>query len=96
MKLEVIFSKLIEFLFFLKKFFKLTLNITFSNKFYLELFNFVRKKSPISIILNDSFKKNKLKVFFTFSSGIIQALCEIITILCLIITVNTILVHRGG
>jgi len=90
MKLEIIFSKILFVLFSCKRLLKYGFNFIFSNKFYFELFNFVRKKTAISIILNESFKKNKFLVIFSLSSGIVQALCEIITILCLIIAVNTI------
>ena len=90
MKLETIFSKLLFVLFFFKRLLKYGFNFIFSNKFYFEIFNFVRQKTAISIILNESFKKNKFLVIFSLSSGIVQASCEIITILCLIIAVNTI------
>ena len=90
MKLEIIISKILLVLFFCKRLLKYGFNFIFSNKFYFEIFNFVRQKTAISIILNESFKKNKFLVIFSLSSGIIQALCEIVTILCLIIAVNTI------
>ena len=90
MKLEIIFSKILFVLIFCQKLIKYGLNFIFSNKFYFEIFNFVRQKTAISIILNESFEKNKFLVIFSLSSGIVQASCEIITILCLIIAVNTI------
>ena len=90
MKFEIIYSKILVVLFFCKKLLKYGFNFIFSNKFYFELLNLHRQKTPISSILNESFTKNKFLVIFTLSSGIVQASCEIITILCLIIAVNTI------
>ena len=90
MKLEIIFSKILVFLFFCKKLLKYGFKFIFSNKFYFEIFNFLRHKTAISTILNESYKKNKFLVISTLFSGIAQASCEIITILCLIIAVNTI------
>ena len=61
MKLETIFSKILFVLFFCKRLLKYGLDFIFSNKFYFELFNFVRQKTAISIILNESFKKTNFR-----------------------------------